>query len=248
MDVIGIDLAWQSARNTSAAAAASLQGTTLTLHDLKNDLDSVDAVTAFVTSHPETRGVAVDASLIINNQTGQRVCERELGRVYGSRKATCHASNRTLYPEPCSVDLAGRLARHGYSHLGPPGESRWQIECYPHPAIIEIFGLAERYRYKKGDVASRRDGQVGLAGLIRQLERSPVLHLRIDARFDSVLDGSAIQAKRGAALKRNEDALDAIVCTYIAGLYAIRVDGCVYGNVRDGYIYVPQVNCLAATT
>ena len=46
-----------------------------------------------------------------------------------------------------------------------------------------------------------------------------MLRLSVDARFDSYLDEYAIGRKRGAALKKNEDALDAIICTYIGGLY-----------------------------
>ncbi|CAI4164027.1 hypothetical protein ALT1644_30015 [Alteromonas macleodii] len=32
------------------------------------------------------------------------------------------------------------------------------------------------------------------------------------------------------SLKSNEDALDAIVCLYIAGLYSIKANGTVYGD------------------
>lgn len=248
MDLVGVDLAWQSAKNTSAAAVGTLQGSTLTVHDLREDLDSVDAVLGFVAAHPNVAGLAIDAPLIINNRTGQRACERELGRVYGARKAACHPSNLSLYPEPSSVDLSQRLATNGFGHLAAPADSPWQIECYPHPAIIEIFGLAERHRYKKGNVEAKRHGQISLAGLVRRLASSPVLRLRVDARFNSFLNPSDIGAKRGAALKRNEDALDAIVCAYIAALYAVGADCSVYGDATDGYIYVPQCVCLHTGT
>lgn len=244
MKLVGVDLAWQTARNTSAAAVGRLHDSRLTIDDLYEDLDGIAAVLNFVVTRSAADGVAVDAPGIINNVTGQRACEKALGRAYGARKACCHPSNLTLYPDAPSVQFASALARRGYTHLGRPDDARWQIECYPHPALIELFGLAQRLQYKKGSVAEKRAGQVRLAGLIRALNTSPVLGLSIDAGLCDYLDASAIHARRGAAVKRNEDALDAIVCTYIAGLYATGATGTVYGGVDDGYIYVPQVRCV----
>lgn len=244
MNLIGIDLAWQSEKNTSAAAVGQLDGNALSIHDLREDLDSVEATVEFVAAYPDVEGIAIDAPLIIDNITGQRSCEKELSRVYGARKASCHASNLGLYPDAPSVDLGKRLVEQGYAHLGSAENSHWQLECYPHPAIIEIFGLEERLFYKKGSAAAKRTGQLLLAGFIRQLAVSPVLRLSVDARFDSYLDEYAIRSKRGAALKKNEDALDAIVCTYIAGLYQRGVTNSVFGNVGEGYIYVPLAYCL----
>lgn len=244
MNLIGIDLAWQSAKNTSAAAVGQLEGDVLSIHDLSEDLDSLGAVVEFVGSYANVSGLAIDAPLVINNITGQRSCEKELSRMYGARKASCHTSNLTLYPGAPSVELGNMLTQQGFAHLGQPEESRWQIECYPHPAIIEIFGLAERHLYKKGNAAAKREGQIKLAELIRRLAHSPVLKLSVDGRFDSYLDELAIREKRGAALKKNEDALDAIICTHIAGIYSLGAASTVYGSVDEGYIYVPQAYCL----
>ena len=38
-------------------------------------------------------GVSIDAPLIINNESGQRLCENQIGKTYGSRGASCHTSN-----------------------------------------------------------------------------------------------------------------------------------------------------------
>jgi predicted RNase H-like nuclease len=144
MNLIGIDLAWQSEKNTSAAAVGQLDGNVLSIHDLREDLDSVESIVEFVAGYPDVEGIAIDAPLIINNITGQRSCEKDFSRVYGARKASCHTSNLGLYPDAPSVDLGSRLVRQGYAHLGASDDLRWQVECYPHPAIIEIFGLKER--------------------------------------------------------------------------------------------------------
>lgn len=243
MKVVGIDLAWQSAKNTSAAAIGRLDGGTLAIEALRDDLESIDAIIAFATRQGDVEGIAIDAPLIIDNATGQRSCEKALSRVYGARKASCHASNLRLYPDPPSVKLSHALTGLGFAHLGSPGQAHWQIECYPHPALIEMFGLHERHRYKKGSAAQRREGQIALAKLIRRLEESPVLRLRIAGALSGYLDESAIRSRRGVALKKNEDALDAVLCAYIAGLYALGAPGATFGNAAEGYIYVSTTRC-----
>lgn len=179
--------------------------------------------------------------MIIENQTGQRECEKLLSRDYGSRKACCHTSNQSLYPEALSVSLSSSLQLLGYQHLS---SVRWQIECYTHPAIIECFGLPERLAYKKGRVADKKAGQIKLASFILALENSSVLSLQLPEQVKELLSAIYVQGLKGSALKSNEDALDSIICLYIAGLYHSRVLNMTYGDARQGYIWVPQVKCL----
>ncbi|MEZ8826964.1 DUF429 domain-containing protein [Vibrio amylolyticus] len=183
----------------------------------------------------------MDAPLIIENPTGQRECEKALSRDYGSRKASCHPSNQSLYPNALSVNLASALKERGLQHLA---QKSWMIECYPHPSIIECFDLSERHAYKKGRVADKKQGQVALAGYLLQLEHSNVLALKIPKELKVLLSEAYIQSLKGQALKSNEDALDAIICLYIAGLYQMRVPGKTYGDIERGYIWVPQMICI----
>ncbi|CAN0600240.1 unnamed protein product, partial [Ectocarpus sp. 12 AP-2014] len=176
---------------------------------------------------------------IINNQSGQRRCERDLGREYSSRHASCHTSNMKLYPQADSVHLSHSLFQAGFSHLGDTAKN-WQIECYPHPAIIEIFSLPERLKYKKGRVAEKREGQKILANLIQSLETSQVLSLHLPGNLEQFVDNQHIDGLRGKALKHNEDILDAILCLYVAALYQLSHENFVFGNTSEGYIYVPR--------
>lgn len=121
---------------------------------------------------------------------------------------------------------------------------KWQIECYPHPAIIECFGLPERLAYKKGKISSKKSGQIALANYILNLEYSSVLKLKLPEHLKSLLSAHHIHSLKGNALKTNEDALDAIVCLYITGLYQTKVSGVTYGDFRRCYIWVPQVKCI----
>ena len=238
----GIDLAWRSERNGTGIAFGLLQHDQLLVTDVATGLVSLDAVLAKIDRQDSLQGLAIDAPLIIRNASGQRPCERLIGAHYGARKASCHTSNLRLYPDASSVRLSQALETRGFAHLGA-STGKWQLECYPHPAIIEIFGLKERHAYKKGRVAGRRAGQRALARYIAQLAVSPVLPLLLASGMDDCLSEDRIHKLCGAALKHNEDLLDALICLYVAGLYAKGLRARVFGDTQDGYVYVPDLCC-----
>ena len=242
MILAGIDLAWQSEKNGTGVAFGTLDRGCLSVNHAESGLNSLAAISAQLARYPDLHGVAIDGPLIINNVSGQRQCETLVGREYGARKASCHTSNLERYPDSASVSLSRALNEQGFVHLGTT--SKWQIECYPHPALIEIFGLAERLPYKKGRIQAKRDGQEELGRLLRKLSDSPFLALQIPDHLNQKLESSHIQELSGVKLKHNEDLLDAVVCLYIAGLYAIGCRDKVFGDSDNGYIYVPQCRCL----
>jgi predicted RNase H-like nuclease len=101
---------------------------------------------------------AVDAPLIVPNETGQRRCETEISRAFWRYKIGAHSSNRgrAEFNPPRAATLADRFgwsvdpASHGTV------EAPVCIEIYPHPAMVGLFGLAERIIYKSGP--SRAEG------------------------------------------------------------------------------------------
>jgi predicted RNase H-like nuclease len=232
----GVDLAWFPDKNPTAIATGDLINSVLTVVDIQPAVFGIQNILSTLIRTESLQGVAIDASLIINNETGQRPCEKKVSKVYGSRYASCHASNRKLYPNAASVHLSQELESLGYMHLSA---NKFQIECYPHPAIIEIFGLPERLKYKKGRVLEKKSGQKVLASLIRSLSGNNVLKLDVPAEFDLYFDEDHIDSLKGKTLKSNEDALDAIVCLYIAGLYAVGAEGRAYGDTGSGYVWIP---------
>jgi predicted RNase H-like nuclease len=242
VQLVGVDLAWHSDKNNTALASGVLLDGVLCLQTIEVDLFPIDRLVEHLSALTDLSGVAIDASLIIPNQQGQRRCEKALSSVYGARGAACHASNTSLYPKADSVALSRQLVRQGFQHLG---QEKWQIECYPHPAMIEIFQLGKRLAYKKGLVAHKRAGQKQLAGLIKRLAGSPVLQLEINPDLQQYFDFQQIDQLTGRSLKSNEDALDAVICLYIAALYALNTPGVVFGDTHDGYIWVPRGSKLA---
>lgn len=101
-----------------------------------------------------------------------------------------------------------------------------------------------RLKYKKGKVADKKRGQIELAGLLKGLAQSEVLKLIIPDALSYFLDDDHINSLSGRGLKDNEDALDALVCVYIAGLFELKLAGTLYGDTDNGYIWVPQFYCI----
>ena len=240
--IAGVDLAWQGHRNPTAIAVGRIANGAVAVTGVVENLHGFDAVAGALDSINGLHGVAVDGPLIIRNPSGQRPCERGIAVAYGGRKASCHACNLTLFPASNGVLLGDHLHAAGFGHMATPGQ-KWQLECYPHPALIEIFQLPERLLYKKGQVADKRQGQAELAGLLLSLAQSQRMALTISSSFLPYLDTQRIHSLRGAALKHNEDVLDAIVCLYIAALYQAGNSERVFGCTEHGYIFVPQGAC-----
>lgn len=244
MKIAGIDLAWRSDKNTTAVAIGAQRGEVFRLEAVHEAIAGLDAIVELIEHAGEVQGVAIDAPLIVGNRSGHRICDRELSKAYGGRKVSCHACNLRLYPDPAGCGLSRRLQERGYGHLVPPGKGRWQLECYPHPALIEMFGLPERLGYKKGNVDEKKRGQAALATLIKSLQGSRTLRVEIGNQVGHFLYQRKIFANRGVKIKENEDALDAILCAYIGALYASSVFGQTFGSVDVGYIYVPRQKCI----
>lgn len=238
--LMGIDLAWLSDKNGTGLALGVLSGKELLVNDVYTAVIGYDNVVNIIDSVPGLTGLAIDAPLIIENQTGNRPCEKALNSVYSKKWAGCHPSNLGRYPEASSVRLGLELLEKQFLHLGRPGKDKWQFECYPHPAILELFGLEQRLAYKKGTLEERQIGQARFARLIKTLDSHPFLSLNLKQDLGYLLDESLIASLQGQALKDNEDALDAILCLYIAGLYAAGYAMHVFGDTNSGYIVVPS--------
>lgn len=241
--IAGVDLAWMGTRNPTAIAVGEVQSGVVELSSVFEGLYGTQAVIDALDGIVDLHGVAIDGPLIIRNQTGQRECERMIGVTYGSRKASCHTSNLGRFPDAAGMQLSSFLANAGFRHLAPV-DQKWQLECYPHPALIEIFGLSERLAYKKGTSLQKRCGQIELSKLIMSLEKSATLRLLVPNPFHIYVDADRIGALRGDQLKHNEDVLDAIICMYIAALYQSGQDRFIFGTTLDGYIYVPVKRCI----
>jgi predicted RNase H-like nuclease len=241
---LGVDLAWKSDQNPSAVAVLEACEESAQLVCISEPLRSIAAVVRFVASYTTDQTVvAVDAPLIIKNQTSQRACETAIGRRYGKCDASCHTSNLTLYPEAASIHLTSELEKEGFQHA-PLVENRQAdrllLEVYPHSALVELFGLSKIIKYKKGPVESKRKGQQQLRSRIEEFTTAEPRLVR-NSRLEDLLK-TDVDGLRGATLKCHEDTLDSLVCAYIAFYYwtwgSARAE--IFGEAESGYIVNPS--------
>ncbi len=226
---VGIDLAW-SARNRTGLAVVDDEGRLLASGNATTDAE----IDAWLTENaPAPRTVGIDAPLIVPNETGQRIAEREIGRAYGRFGAGAYPSNRTnpLFDPPRGARLA---ERHDWT-MDPRGRAATTqcLEVYPHPALVALFLLPQRILYKKGN-----NRQPGFVEFARCLESVPELALGTSARWSEIRD--TIASPGPGDLTRIEDEMDAILCAHLARLWDHRPGVlAVYGTFAEGYIVAP---------
>jgi predicted RNase H-like nuclease len=194
--------------------------------------------------------VAFDAPLIVVNPSGQRPCERLVAQYFGRYGARCHPTN-TANPSFTAGARGLRLAETLGLELDPAIPSaRRAAEVYPHPALVVLFDLPRILQYKAKPGRDFTHLQAELLRLIGYLESlahaSPPLQLKGNPQWDQIRAG-AESAWRKADLKRLEDAVDGVVCAYIAA-YADANPSLVHylGDVGTGQILTPITPAIAA--
>jgi len=145
---VGLDLAWGTTARTGAAVVGS-DGQLVESSSLLDDWEIVEFLRPYADS---IRTAAIDAPLVVKNETGQRPCERQISAAFGRYEASAHSSN---LGRPQFVSLRGaRLAdEFGWEidpTVRPSSERPTCIEVYPHPAMVSLFRLVRTIKYKAG--------------------------------------------------------------------------------------------------
>ena len=193
-----------------------------------------DEIAALVATHASDDVVAaIDAPVIVANQTGARPCELEITRRFDAYNAgRTHRITRPYFDPP----RAETLARHFGWDTAPvrpvPGRSS-AIGRYPHPAMVSLLGLDRVLPYKDKGGRTVPSLRQAFEALLDNLERLCGLTLRLEssARRHEIRE-AITRAERKVDLGRVEDEVDAIFCAYLAWL-------CVAGPVRAGRRRVP---------
>ncbi|QCR20290.1 DUF429 domain-containing protein [Agrococcus sp. SGAir0287] len=231
---IGIDLAW-GPRNRSGVAAVDERGALLASATVTTD----DEIVAWVERHASRTGiVAMDAPLIVANESGSRRCEQEIHAAFGRFDAGAYPANTSNphFDPPRALTLAQRMG------LGIDAESaqreRVAIEVYPHPAMVGLFALDRTLKYKR----KKQGFAVQHAETLRLLAlMEGIAALRLQHAPSWLAIRATVEAATGpGALGRVEDEIDGIFCAHLAWLWAQGSDALqVYGDVREGYIVAP---------
>ena len=232
---VGLDLAWadklRGKTNESGivmldpAGRVAAAGWTVGVDDTVAWLDN-DA--------PVDTVLFVDAPLVVNNETGQRCCEKQVGRCYGGWRVFANSTNRRS-PRLAGVELLSRLEARGWIYQGglggpPTGPGRFVSECYPYTTIVgacELGYAKERPRYKRkppsmstADFRPLRNAECD--ELIRRVDRlkdaDPPMDLSTHCETHRLVAERSPDKRKD--YKHREDLLDAALCAWTAALWS----------------------------
>ena len=221
--VRGIPVDWQARPAASWPDAAAL-------------LDAARALAAV-----DVDVVAVDMPLATVPLTARRRADAAVSRAFGARGASTHSPS-AVQPGPLADSLRRGFDGRGYP-LATEATGRRAapavIEVYPHASLLELTGARYRLPYKVSRSLRYHPGTTvrerirRLRGEIASLLTS--LGERIDGIDLTLPRAGEIPSLR--ALKRYEDALDALVCAWSAACY-LQGEALPYGD-RTAAIWVP---------
>jgi predicted RNase H-like nuclease len=236
MRFLGIDFGWST--GPSGLAALEWDGAQLTLLEMvcHQPFDDILAWVDRVAGNGPAL-VAVDAPTIIPNETGMRLPDKLTHRYFGKYHAGCYPANVQRPFAERTMALGKALEARKFKHadaIEPLLPGRYQIECFPHPAMVHLFDLSRILKYKKGRLAERRLELEYYRKLI--LKELPLLTPRLS------LSSLPSIPEKGIEMKALEDQLDGLICAYIGAYwwYWGVARNQVLGNREEGYIVVPH--------
>jgi predicted RNase H-like nuclease len=243
MKFIGIDLGWKS-QPSGLCCLELIDGQLLLI-----DLDRQEAIADIFTwidswVQPEEPAIiAVDAPTLIPNATGSRLPDKLSHKYFGKYHAGCYPANQNLPFADRTINFGYQLESRGFVHaptIEPKQIGRYQIEVFPHPAIVHLFSLERILKYKKGRIYERRLELIKLYQYILEilpnLEPSLTINQKLEAQQFHLLPST------GVALKAIEDKLDSLICAYVAAYwwYWGEQRNLVLGDRTTGYIVIPK--------
>lgn len=256
MKFIGIDLGWKS--QPSGLCCLELIDGQLQLLDLDRKETIADILTWIDQSvqSDEPAIIAVDAPTLIPNASGSRLPDKLSHKYFGKYHAGCYPANQNLPFAERTINFGLELESRGFAHaptIEPQKLSRYQIEVFPHPAIVNLFNLERILKYKKGRVNERRLELIKLQNYLLNILPSLSPSLRPPRLLCETLrvgeasrrEGGSFTSEiptTGAALKATEDKLDSLICAYVAAYwwYWGEQRNLVLGDRTTGYIIIPQ--------
>jgi predicted RNase H-like nuclease len=232
---LGVDLAWREGRddlpaNETGVAVLDPAGRVLDAGWTRGVPDTL--AWAQAAAGREDAVMFVDASLIVRNPAGQRLCETQVGQRYGAWQVSAHSTNLAS-PRLAGVRLLSLAGQAGWQYsdgrAGPPSSGRMMSESYPFCTLVGAAELGydrERPRYKRPPrrlpVAQWRPQRAATCDeLIRRLSRLATADppLRLDSH-PVTRQLAAVPSPLGdAAYKHREDLIDALLCAWTAALW-----------------------------
>lgn len=182
--------------------------------------------------------VAVDMPLSLDPITRRRAADDQVSAAYGARKAGTHSPGPQR-PGAVADRMRADFAAAGYALRTLTTQGRL-AEVYPHPALIELLGAAERLPYKVSRAGKYWPGAAPAERRARLLDvwRGIVAGLDLHLPGTMAMLPLPLPEARTADLKRFEDRLDAVICA-VAGIAVLEGKARAFGDDRAA-IWVPR--------
>ena len=234
MRVLGIDLAWgegSAGRQANETGVVAVDGRGVVLD--AGWTCGLDETAGWIAEWCVADCLAmIDAPLVVENDVGQRFCEKQVGQRYGRWKVSANSTNRRR-PRLAGVALRTRLDAEGWRYDdgsgGPSDAGRALSEVYPYTTIVgadELGDDTERPTYKRpprgmSKAQFRPLRALACNGLITAMMQlttaDPALDLRSHPATAKLV--SEVSPLADAAYKHREDLLDAALCAWTGLLW-----------------------------
>ncbi len=190
--------------------------------------------------------IAIDQPLVVPNASGLRPVDRKLAKAlmrdYGLGAHAANTSNDACFgPQSGIWSFVESLEREGFeqtpSDVASRVPARRYFECYPHLALIGLFGLKRVLPYKvhHDNLEAWREA----LRLVRSLEARALAVCNIANFFPTDLPYT----------KANEDLLDSVISAYVAAhlWFFGTTQNLIIGSLSTGYMVTPADSALRAS-
>jgi len=192
----------------------------------------------------DVRVVAVDMPIAKVAIDSRRAADRAISRTFGGRGCGTHSPNKNR-PGQLGAEMMSQLHSKGFplaTNYGEAVSGPCSIEVYPHPAILHLLSVDYRVPYKVARSTRYWQG-VSIPGRVRNLmtefQRIYDALLLVLGPLQFELPSTPDSIGTLAELKRYEDALDALVCAWVA-TRVVEGSASAYGD-ETASIWVPSV-------
>jgi len=194
--------------------------------------------------------VTIDMPVATRPIVGRREADQAVSKAFGGRWCSAHSPSPKR-PGSLGEALSSQFASLGYPVAtagARPSAEPSLVEVYPHPALLTLLGRERRVPYKVSRSTSYWPGR----NVRDRIERLLSEFTAIDRAIRQNIEGVELILPRPdrvrtlSALKRYEDALDALVCCWVGIKYVI---GEAYALGDDtAAIWCPSDSTVTTTT
>ncbi len=193
--------------------------------------------------------IALDMPIATIPFSTRRAADNAISVAFGARGCSAHSPS-AVRPGGLGAELTDQFRGAGYELVTSPDSAsvaRKLIEVYPHPALLALLGASYRIPYKVQKSLRYWPGVDVSERIVRLLSQLGNIHAAICTEIDGVSLALPTPAAVPSlsSLKRYEDALDALVCSWVATQFSLG-RAMAFGDAT-GAVWVPQPDCHATT-